>query len=324
MPPKKASKVISNPSFTKLGNLTVNDFKRLSCTSFTDVARKIHESWDDEPILIVGLNLSQDNSEIANAKTLFQGILFKNDPKVIKASNLWPFGENLSLRLNEIECQQFEFKGQLTSELVDSSDLDFSILRDGEELDLEELNIMGFTGFSCRVFLMPVAAQRMKATLLLYPLPVDELLQANPLTKNERFPGIVIHREEFELGFNPTSLVDKPVGGPILPAILPGTSLKAGSKVPQMAEVQARCADLLRQVISPECKANHSTLNTRWEEIRAGGESQLKLISPEFIWPEPAPVERASGKIININMGDLMVNKVSTKFLFSLWQDFKY
>lgn len=295
MPPKKAGKVIKDNSFGKPANLTPNDLKRLACNSFDEAAGKIHEDWDNDPILAVGIELTQDNGSVNNAVTLFQGCLFKDDPKQIKASILWPFGDNLSLNIKDLECGLFEFKNRLSSELLDCDKLDWSITRRGVEIEDEDLSTMGFTGFCCRMYLIPIAAQKAKAIMLVFPLPIDELLKANPLAGDIRFPGIAVHKEEIELGFDPATLIDKAVGGPCLPAIIPGTALKSGGKVPPAAEIQSRCADLLRKVASPECKANHSTLGIRWDEIRAKGESQIKSITPEFIWPVLSTVERTTG-----------------------------
>ena len=85
-------KVIKDLSFGKQANLTPNDLKRLTCKSFDEAAGKIHEDWvDSNQILNVGIELSQDNRSVN--VTLFQGCLFKDNPKQIKASILWLFGD---------------------------------------------------------------------------------------------------------------------------------------------------------------------------------------------------------------------------------------
>lgn len=275
MPPKKAGKVIKHQSFGKAACLSANDLKRLACNSFDEAAERIHENWDSDPILAVGIALAPDNGSVSNAVTLFQGTLFKDYPKQIKASLLWPFGDGLSLNIKELDCALFEFKSRLSSEFLDCEKMDFSITRKGVELEDEALSTMGFTGFCCRVYLMPIAAQKAKTIMVIYPLPMDELLESNPLAADLRFPGIPVHKEEIELGFDPASLFDKIVGGPTLPAILPGTVLKAGGTVAPVSEIQSRSAALLRQVISPECKANYTTLGNRWDEIRVKERANL-------------------------------------------------
>ena len=85
--------------------------------------------------------------------------------------------------------------------MLDCAKLEFTFTRRGVELEEEELSTMGFTGFSCRLFLMPISAQRVKATMIIFPLPVDELLETYPLAEDLKFPGIAVHKEELELGY---------------------------------------------------------------------------------------------------------------------------
>ena len=295
---KKTPKMIKDPSFEQPGNLNANDLERLACSSFNDVACKIHEYWQDGPILILGLKLAGNNESIIETKIIFQGRMFKNKPKQIKASNIWPFGDQLVLNLSQLDCGLFEFKTKLTSELMDSSKLNYSITRHGQKLDQEELNKLGFKGFSCRIYLMPVEARKAQVLFLLYPLPVEELLTNNPLAGQDQFPGIAVHWEKIELGFDCNTLFDKPIGGPILPAILPGVAIKVGEKIPPTMEIHARMASLLRQIIEPECKDNYTTWAVRCKEIKRHGEIQFKYKTPEFIWPEPGHQDLTIGEDI--------------------------
>jgi hypothetical protein len=213
MPPKKKSTQISDPSFNTGGSLSANDYKRLAVSGFSEVAEHLHEEWRGDPILITGIKLSADNSQIIEAKAILEGAFFRNEPKSIQTSKLWSFGEQLMLKIEKLDCSKFVFGSSLTSELLDYTDIPHTFSRrNGDSVSTEDLTTMGYTGFSCRLFITPTMVYRAKATLLFYPLAVADLIEEHPLAKHSEFPGLAIHRQEIELGIKASSIFDKPIG----------------------------------------------------------------------------------------------------------------
>ncbi len=299
MPPKKRQTVIKDASFSHAVDFSVNDCKRLSVKSWNGVAESLHENYNGDPVVICGLKLSADNQVVTDAVTLLEGCFFKNESKSFSAAKLWPFGDGLTLKIEKVDCKKFVFKHGLTSELLDHSFLNYCLVRqNGSAVSLEDLNTMGFTGFSCRVFIQPVSVSTAKLTVLIFPLAAEQLMGDHPLAKEPGFPGIAIHRQEIDLGVKASSIFDKPMGSPILPAILPGNPFKSGQPIPKGSEIIAKLSAVLRCVTVPECKSNYSGLTERWEAITTGGKSSMKCKQPEMLWPETSACETQSGKKI--------------------------
>ena len=297
MPPKKRQSVIKDDSFDCSVDFSVNDCKRISVKNWSGVADALHESFNGDPVVICGLKLSADNHNITDSATILDGSIFRNEAKTFSTAKLWPFGDGLTLKIGKIECSKFVFKYGLTSELLDHSLIDYSLVRqNGSTVSLEDLNTMGFTGFCCRVFIQPVSVSKAKLTVLLFPLPAEQLTSDHPLAKDPGFPGIAIHRQEIDLGLKAAAIFDKRMGSPIVPAILPGSPLKTGQSIPKGADILAKMSAVLRCVTVPECKSNYNGLAERWEAITTGGKASLKLKQPDVLWPEASAVDAQSGK----------------------------
>ena len=152
MPPKKRQTVIKDPSFNHVKDFSVNDYKRLSVKSWNGVAESLHENYIGDPVVICGLKLSADNQAVTDASTILEGNIFSNESKSFSAAKLWPFGDGITLKIEKVDCKKFVFKYGLTSELLDHSFLNYCLVRqNGSMVSLEDLNTMGFTGFSCRI-----------------------------------------------------------------------------------------------------------------------------------------------------------------------------
>ena len=79
--------------------------------------------------------------------------------------------------------------------------------------------------------------------------------------------------------------MDKKFGHPVLPVFIPAEPITAKSTLPSSEEVITKMASLLRKVVIPEIKINRDKLAERMIELGAEGESQLKDLAPDLLWP---------------------------------------
>ena len=113
----------------------------------------------------------------------------------------------------------------------------------------------------------------------------ETLLQDNPLGEDPRFPSLAVVRSSIPLGIQSASVLDKKFGHPVLPVFIPAEPITAKSTLPSSEEVITKMASLLRKVVIPEIKINRDKLAERMIELGAEGESQLKDLAPDLLWP---------------------------------------
>ena len=84
------------------------------------------ENFDNDPIGLVGMQLAADNCAVENAIFLTQGFLFK-EPKIINGNSWFDVEESISIKLLPLDCGKFFFGNGLTSNLLDSSEIEHEI-----------------------------------------------------------------------------------------------------------------------------------------------------------------------------------------------------
>lgn len=294
---KTGPKLIQDKSFSARKTLTVNQAKRFACKSADD-CQSLVENWDNEtPLFVPFVELSPDNERVINANVTLRGLTY---PESVPGGKLWEMEDSIMLKINRIELSSFQFKGTLQSELLDHSQLEYTFIkkRGGEEMDPAEIQDMGFEGFSLRAYIIPSTSLVSKLLITIYPFPEDLLIETYPQAKNNKFPGISGGELDINMGIEVATVLDKPVGSPILPAIIPGSPLSTIATIPPASEIISRLSTLLRSAIIPELRSSKSALFNRYDSIEEKGEENLKTISLEMIWPEPEPVASISGKIL--------------------------
>ena len=277
---------ITSEDFRKPAELTRDELQKLVINSPSE-ATELFSNWNGLTVCSVLLHLSNDNATIANASILISGDLFP-DRKVISLNGVYASCPALSLSIGNIDGETFKFPpGQMFSDLLDSSRLDYRYIKDGDFLDAEAAATAGLPGFTTRAYVVPSADVWTRFVIMLYPAPLNTLSSAHPASINPRFPGVCLFSKDIPLEPSSKSTLTHKWGCPILPAIIPGEAFTTA--LPTSADFRAAIASLLRSAIKPECKRGHATLHPRWEAIHQDGDSQLKTLPLDLIWPMPSP-----------------------------------
>lgn len=292
MPTKKTRQTdIGGTGFDGNAPLTVDDAKLLEISRPEDIPDKLLTNWTGGIIGSTTLTLTNDNRRVENANFILLGNIFSNH-KSFTAAKYWDLPPDLNLVISELDTSLFKFRGTLASDLVDSSLVDYYFTRDGNRLPEDEESSLNVTGFTLRAYVAPISGERAKLSIVLYPLPVDVLKQLHPLCARPQFPGLLLSSAEFNFAPLASALLYPELGFPFYPALIPSQPFNTLPNLPPAQALKAAIAALLRRVVKPECKQNHNTLLPRWEELKAEGESTLKDLTPELLWPlpkDPAP-----------------------------------
>ena len=293
-PKKKAASIIRNKAFAGRDNLTWKDWRRMTVTSAHEAASTLVEDYTGDPLAFAVITLSQDLTKIENATLALNGILFSQTGKVIQANRLWQLPEPVKLHFDQIQLDKFTFQGGMVSELLDHSELEYHFVpeREDSELTEEVLAEQGAEGFCLRIFITPINGYTARATTMIYPMTVEQLLDNFPPATCPQFPGVCLDRVEIDLGIRANLVTNKQYGQPVIPAVLAPQVIPINANTPSSQELCAAMSALFRRVIVPESKSAHKGLKDRWEAIKNDGSEQLRVILPDTLWPEtkaPAP-----------------------------------
>ena len=293
-PKKKAATIIKNKAFAGRDNLTWKDWRRMTVASSYEAASSLVEDYTGDPIAFAVIMLSQDCTKIENATLALNGVLFTQTGKVIQANRLWQLSEPVKLHFDQIQLDKFRFEGGMVSNLLDASELEYHFIPEREDSVLtdEMLAEQGAENFSLRMFITPINGYTARATTMIYPLGVEQLLDDYPSASCPQFPGICLDRVEIDLGIRANMMTDKQFGQPVGPAVLAPEIIPIGCNTPSSQDLGAAMSALFRRVIVPESKSAHKGLKERWEAIKNDGSEQLRVILPDTLWPEtkaPSP-----------------------------------
>ena len=200
---------------------------------------------------------------------------------------------NVSLKIENLELSTFKFMGTLQSDLVDSSELEFSFWEDSLEIEGTELD--EFDGFCARVFLTPKTAFKINLTLVLYPLSLSQLTQEfADIYQDVRFPGLQVTRREIICGIPTKNVNQSPWGSPVLPALKIGSQEISEESRPRGLDMLRGLFSLMGKAALPELKSNVKATMDRWTVILEGGSSHYRSTKCDFVWPDPPTIERTS------------------------------
>ena len=282
-------KVIAGDGFKGTDLLSAADLRKLCANSTRDACDRLLGNWDGRVLAAVTMKLSNDNRAIANTQITLIGDLLDGQSKSFKASKFWDTAVSLSLLIHNFDASKFIFGSSLTSELIDSGVIPHSFVAEGsnEPLAAEDVAEAGIPGFSLRCHLYPISSAHVKMNIVLFPLPVQQLLTDFPLVESALFPGLNAIYGDIQLHPASTRVLPHKRWGSPVSFFLLGSSPPADSDtIPSTAEFKAALAALLRAVTKPDCKANASFLAAKWSQINDSGASALSKKPVELIWPE--------------------------------------
>ena len=286
MPKSKSEKVIEDPAFVQVKDLTVDDVKRMVVPSFDEAAVTLIPGWRGSPILLVGVKLDQDGKTIQNCEPILDGKLFRKTARSFAASKFWPFKDKIYLKLQPINLRQFVFTDSLVSNVVDSQNIAYSFVdKDGQEVEANVLANQGFKGFCVKIYVTPTSAYEAKVRLVLFPVPKADLEAEQPMQHDPRFTGLLVTSTDVDIGIRYTEILDDSFGSPICPAVLSDIQKQDMKEIPPTGEFLSKIASMLRAAAIPETKQGHESMWERWAEIKQDGPNKLIRMAVSPIWP---------------------------------------
>ena len=187
-----------------------------------------------------------------------------------QASHIWPSTRELKLEFFIDNATIFNFEDSLTSDLIDSSGVPHSFSNGESILEEYQLEELGITGFCLRAVIMPTQETFAKISLVLLPLPLEELLNTHPLAENPLFPAISLSSlGEFAMGPPAAGLQrQNPWGFPFWPLLVTPTDFSSAPNLPSGTDLRACMGAILRKTCKPEAKNGPAALLKRWEEVK--------------------------------------------------------
>ena len=296
MPPalrRRPVPTISGDGFRGSTSLTLIQLRGLEVNSVADTAQTIlsKTNWDGGVIATLSINLSNDNLRVHSASFNLLGRLYP-DSKSFPAHKFFKIDDSsITLSIKIDDSSYFSFKEGLTSELVDGANIEHSFKRNGEDIEDEELEELGISGFCLRMFCMPSAQDWIKFNLTLIPRPLADIQEStNNLVNSPLFPCLSLATGDIPLKPLTQELLQVRWGFPILPAIIPGVPMSTSNNCPCSTDIRATLSAVLRHVNRPEIKLNVDYWEARMNEICKDGEASLKEMPLELVWPLPSPV----------------------------------
>ena len=255
----------------------------MAVKSFTDISKKIYKPEDDTPQVFCGLTLSTDNSVIRDAIPIVMGKLRK---LTFPAGRFLGLEGNLTLKSEILDLTQFIFISSMTSELMDHSSIEYSIINnEGDVISGESLKSQGFKGFSLHLFLQPLSGLFAKMIILLYPLGTEDLKKTHTLSSNYAFPGIMLYHAKINLGVDALEFTKTKFGSPILPVVKITKPLENHDQIPTGRQISSAISVLFRNVTIAETKPNYRLLLDRWNAIKEKGVGSILYLKVYVIWP---------------------------------------
>ena len=285
---RKDKVIITSSRFGGTDRLTPNDLKRLVVDSFDQGPRVLIEDYANQPVLMVGLEFSADNSAVESANAIMAG---KTEKFTVDANKAWPFERKVDLNILPMDLRMFEFRGSLVSNYLDFSEVRYEFIHRDKGANLVDADIVdkGFTGFTLRAFTRPTTSVHAKLQMLIFPLDKETLLKEHPLARTPCFPGIEIYRSELHLGVQKDDLLDTSFGLNILPCVTTSQPIRTQGPVPTREDIVGSMCGLLRKAYAPEVRTKRSTLLQRWGELKEHGADKLEPREYREEWPDFCP-----------------------------------
>ena len=290
--PRNPSRPIGGDGFNGTEELSPADWASLVVDDLTSSAKNLLPT-DYSLMVVPGLSLNNDNSKPSTLGLFLQGELLKKINK-FPATKFWPLvtNKNLHIVFNQLPGNLFRFGNDMTSDLVDSSEIEFRFIKKVKKDDVivekAEATELGVGNFCLKAHMTPTKPNRAAYYISLFPESEATLRRDHPLCCNPRFPGINILNGELNIHIKTSTwFKEKSTGCPILPAICLGANPVSHPITLSMKAVKEALSVLLRKALKPENNKNHDLLLRRWQAIKTGGERELRDCTPDFSWQGP-------------------------------------
>jgi hypothetical protein len=257
--------------------------------------------WKGGAASCISLSLSADNKTVERGTLVTTGALgeFREE-----AARMWQGGnENVTLVVNIKNAGVFTFsEGGQTSDIIPNEKLDFTFLEKGDngqwsvvlEADYAELGVSNF----CLRLIGNISKSSsvkdgvlVKYTVLLFPMPKEELLQKFEAAQNAAWPGYQVMEGEFPLMVRATTAW----GCPIMPLLLTGTSLETQPQLPSAGELRMAISAIMRNSVAAETSKSAKNLMTRWRKL-ATSPDELVAKKGAVEWPAQQLGQHDTGK----------------------------
>lgn len=288
MGPKK----ISDQQFKGTQSLTHEQWRDLQIDNRSDAPRRMMDKWSGNVIGFLACYLSNDATKVDQMVFTLAGDLFTDFNGLrCPANKFFEIDDSYSIEIPPFESALFTFhNGTMQSEILDHSKIRVDWFKDGVALTAEERAAAKIPGFSLRFFATPNAANWMAISIILFPLPKQQLLELYPMCLHPAFPGIRLYSAAHcVLGFDTKQVFpDLCYGSPLLPCVLSASDWHDNPTNPSTNALLFAMAKTLRTATSPTAKKDPANLKKRYEEILLQGEASLKPNPPSHLWPLPA------------------------------------
>ena len=292
---KKAVPTISGQGFNNPRNPSLQELRSLVVPSFDRAIESVlpETGWQGGLYGAIGLELANDNRSVGKGHFLLFGKVAKPPANSLaaQAAKFWPNVGELKLELFIDNAMIFNFEDSLTSDLIDSSSVPHRFSNGESVLEEDQLEELGIKGFCLRAVIVPTRETFAKISLVILPLPLEDLLNTYPLAENPLFPAISLSAlGEFAMGPPAAGLQrPNPWGFPFWPLLVTPTDFSSAPNVPSGTDLRACMGAILRKTYKPEAKNGPAALLKRWEEVKEAGASNLKASEPDKRWPLPLP-----------------------------------
>ena len=266
------------------GELTYEDWKKLTVPSTTDAPRRMYSDWPGKLVGYCAATLANDNCSVLNMTFNLAGSLWERGHSINASRFFDEIEQGTTLYFPTFNSSALCFnQGNLVSDFLSHEQIGHEWKQNGQPHPPPPPN----KPFCIRAFVAPVEAKWARLWLVIYPVGKAELLAKHKLATNKAFPGLELYAATFPLGFSTEEILPNLNWGvPIVPAVVTGTEWQQRPSHPSTAGLKRAISATLRTAARPEIKKDKTHLLARWNELNEGGEAVLKSTMPAEIWPE--------------------------------------
>ena len=298
-----SSVVIQDKEFEGGAPLLPEDWAPFIVKDFEKLGNYFFHPWPGTPGVILTGELSADGAQIDKLNLVAVGKIFTTRTAEFAANRIWSLeNKNVMLKIETIDLKKFKFSSRMWSDLLDHSELAYNMVDENNlTYPLGDLVRQQWNGFCLRLVVAPNKTFSTKLHVYVYPHCKEVMLREYSLSEKIEFPGVLLTSGSAELAPQQAGFIlEKNVGCPVIPAVMTTDKMKETGRFPTAGEVSWKGAALFCSARLPETCDSVETLQDRMAAIKAEGESQLRGVPPQYIWPESVkPVESSGEYIVN-------------------------
>jgi hypothetical protein len=254
--------------------------------------------WDGRTVAGVGIELSQDNTQVIRGQYFMRGNL-SAEPGEYQANKLWErASKDITVKIQFPTAAEFDFaNGSLASEYLEADAVKMSCYRDEQEISETDWPKFGIKQYVLRLVAYldkqsNKSGPKMKFTLLFFPESVEEMRKIGDEVQGPAWPGIKILEGQAELF---PMAPEKSWGCPIYPVIAPGSNTGRSANMPSGEHLRFYIAKVMGTARLPVPCTSAATLKKKWAKIEEDPDEYEERI-PTVTWPEAAEPQTTVGK----------------------------